>query len=554
MIRYLIIGSLLANAGFAGGTYQMDDLVENISTATCYPENDAVWSLYDHFGNVNGGDYQVVWVILFSATSHVSQIEAEFTENIFDQYRDNGLTVVGAGSQWENGLSCEGWGTQYGISYPIIDDSNLTLRSLFTDGSVPHHVLLDHQMRVIYSGEGTIIPPMGNDFLFALDNALEDLESLLVFHHLKDWNMVGLPVSVPDASQSSVFPGSVEGTLFSFGESYVNENELIPGDGYWLNFPYSGYAALSGTELNSLTVSLDAGWNIISGISEEIYISDIFDPDQIVVPGSLYGFDGTYVNALSLVPGKGYWINAFTGGNITITSGDASGKVRPTFVDHSQEANVLNINNRKLYFGVSVPENQFVYYQLPPKPPISAFDIRFDTNSKIVMDFGQVEILNNEENLIISAEFKIVKELHWDWVIVSPDGKEYILNENIPIKLNGQITGFTLKKIQKIPSQYTLSQNYPNPFNPVTTLEYEIPEKGDVSLIVYDLLGKEIRNLPQNNLTAGYHSVQWNGADNDGNPLSAGCYFYQLKVFSISITGSIPEQLFVQTRKMVLLK
>ena len=554
IIRYLIIGSLLANAGFAGGTYQMDDLVENISTATCYPENNAVWSLYDHFGNVNGGDYQVVWVILFSATSHVSQIEAEFTENIFDQYRDNGLTVVAAGSQWENGLSCEGWGTQYGISYPIIDDSNLTLRSLFTDGSVPHHVLLDHQMRVIYSGEGTIIPPMGNDFLYALDNALEDLESLLVFHHLKDWNMVGLPVNVPNASQSSVFPGSVEGTLFSFGESYVNENELIPGDGYWLNFPYSGYAALSGTELNSLTVSLDAGWNIISGISEEIYISDIFDPDQIVVPGSLYGFDGTYVNALSLVPGKGYWINAFTGGNITITSGDASGKVRPTFVDHSQEANVLNINNRKLYFGVSVPENQFVYYQLPPPPPIGAFDIRFDTNSKIVMDFGQVKILNNEENLIISAEFKIVKEPHWDWVIVSPDGKEYILDENRPIKLNGQITDFTLKKIQKIPSQYTLSQNYPNPFNPVTTLEYEIPEKGDVSFIVYDLLGKEIRNLTQNNLTVGYHSVQWDGADNDGNPLSAGCYFYQLKVSSIPITGSKPEQLFVQTRKMVLLK
>ena len=268
----------------------------------------------------------------------------------------------------------------------------------------------------------------------------------------------------------------------------------------------------------------------------------------------MYGFDGTYVNALSLVPGKGYWINAFTGGNITITSGDASGKVRPTFVDHSQEANVLNINNSKLYFGVSVPENQFVYYKLPPPPPIGAFDIRFDTHSKIVKVFGQVEILNNEENLIISAEFKIVKELHWDWVIISPNGKEYILNENIPIKLNGQITDFTLKKIQKIPSQYTLSQNYPNPFNPVTTLEYEIPEKGDVSLIVYDLLGEKIWNLTLNSLSTGYHSVQWNGVDNDGHPLSAGCYFYQLKVSSTSIPGSKPERLFVQTRKMVLLK
>ena len=105
-----------------------------------------------------------------------------------------------------------------------------------------------------------------------------------------------------------------------------------------------------------------------------------------------------------------------------------------------------------------------------------------------------------------------------------------------------------------MPSQYTLSQNYPNPFNPVTTLDYTIPEQGDVSLIVYDLLGKEIWNLTQNSLRTGYHSVQWDGVDNDGHSLSAGCYFYQLKVSSTSIPGSKPERLFIQTRKMVLLK
>ena len=257
MTKCLMTGSLLVNLVFAGVAYQMGDLVENMSTETCYPENNAEWALYDHFGNVNGGGYKVVWIILFSAASHVSQIEAEFTENIFNQYRDNGLTVVAAGSQWGNGLSCEEWGTEFGISYPIIDDSDLILRSLFTDGPVPHHVLIDHQMRVIYSGVGTIIPPMGNDFLNALDNSLENLESLLVVPHLKDWNMVGLPVNVPDASQTSVFPGSVEGTLFSFGETYISENELIPSEGYWINFPYSGHAALDGAELNSLIISLN---------------------------------------------------------------------------------------------------------------------------------------------------------------------------------------------------------------------------------------------------------------------------------------------------------
>ena len=128
------------------------------------------------------------------------------------------------------------------------------------------------------------------------------------------------------------------------------------------------------------------------------------------------------------------------------------------------------------------------------------------------------------------------------------------MSEYDPISISGQITDITLEKILRLPTQYTLSQNYPNPFNPITTLNYEIPEQGDVSLTVYDLLGKEIWNFNQSNLSIGYHSVQWNGIDNDGSPLGSGCYFYQLKVSSTSAFGSKPEQLFVQTRKMVLLK
>jgi len=60
MTKCLMIGSLLVNVGFAGVTYEIGDLVDNISTETCYPENNAEWSLYDNFGNVNGGNYQVI--------------------------------------------------------------------------------------------------------------------------------------------------------------------------------------------------------------------------------------------------------------------------------------------------------------------------------------------------------------------------------------------------------------------------------------------------------------------------------------------------------------
>ncbi len=74
------------------------------------------------------------------------------------------------------------------------------------------------------------------------------------------------------------------------------------------------------------------------------------------------------------------------------------------------------------------------------------------------------------------------------------------------------------------PDNFALSQNYPNPFNPNTTIEFNIPRQGDVKLIVYDILGKEINTLINKNLDAGNYSVNFAGTG-----LSSGIYFYTLK-------------------------
>jgi len=548
-----MFGYLFVNVGFSGVEYETGDLIEDIAVETCFPENNAEWSFYEHFGDVNGGTYKVVWIILFNSSSHISQIEAELTENVFNYYRDNGLAVIAAGSNWEGDYSCDEWGTEFSLSYPIVDDSNMNFRSLFTDGSVPHHILLDHQMRVIYSAQGTIIPPTGDEFINVLDDAMEDLESLLVVPHLKDWNMVGLPVNVSDASPSNVFPGFMEGTLFSFEDTYVNSDELIPGEGYWINFPYAGHAAFNGNNLPSLTITLSEGWNLISGISVEIDFADIFDPGQIIVPGSLYEFGGTYVNALSIQSGKGYWINAFSDGNITLSSGSSSEKTKSSFHDYSEDANKLYINTKPLYFGVSVPETELIFYQLPPKPPLGAFDIRFDTGNKITGNSSNVKIQNDEEILTISAEINIPIESQNIWILEVPDGRKFNLSEGNTIFLDGDISSLSLRKTKMTPEHFSLHQNYPNPFNPLTTLNFEMPEQGNVTLLVYDLLGNEIRNLIKDNFASGFHSVQWNGTDDMGNPVSSGCYFIQLKITSIN-QGSNSIDQFVQTRKLVLLK
>ena len=95
----------------------------------------------------------------------------------------------------------------------------------------------------------------------------------------------------------------------------------------------------------------------------------------------------------------------------------------------------------------------------------------------------------------------------------------------------------------KIPYSFILKQNYPNPFNPVTKIGFSIPESGmHVRLIVFDMLGRKVATLVNENLQPGTYS-----ADFDGSNLSSGTYFYNL-----SATGGNFE--FHKTLKMELIK
>ncbi len=94
-----------------------------------------------------------------------------------------------------------------------------------------------------------------------------------------------------------------------------------------------------------------------------------------------------------------------------------------------------------------------------------------------------------------------------------------------------------------IPNSFDLSQNYPNPFNPTTTISYALPERGLVSIKIYDVLGKEVATLVNRNIEAGVHKVSWNGKNKHGVKVSTGAYIYRI------ISGD-----FVQSKKMLLLK
>jgi hypothetical protein len=117
------------------------------------------------------------------------------------------------------------------------------------------------------------------------------------------------------------------------------------------------------------------------------------------------------------------------------------------------------------------------------------------------------------------------------------------LQANMVILLDSLGASGVVEPNKSIPERFILAQNFPNPFNPSTTIEFALPSKSDVSLKIYDILGREVKTLSAGKLDAGYHGVIWDGKNEAGSAVSSGIYFYKLKAGETIIS-----------RKMVLLR
>jgi hypothetical protein len=79
--------------------------------------------------------------------------------------------------------------------------------------------------------------------------------------------------------------------------------------------------------------------------------------------------------------------------------------------------------------------------------------------------------------------------------------------------------------VQNVLSSFVLRQNYPNPFNPSTTIQYDIPHTGEITIAIYDIQGRLVRSLASLTQQAGTHSAVWDGRNDSGLNVSSGNYF-----------------------------
>ncbi|MBC8400806.1 MAG: T9SS type A sorting domain-containing protein, partial [Candidatus Marinimicrobia bacterium] len=93
------------------------------------------------------------------------------------------------------------------------------------------------------------------------------------------------------------------------------------------------------------------------------------------------------------------------------------------------------------------------------------------------------------------------------------------------------------------PESYALYKNYPNPFNPETQIQFRLGTVEKVTMVIYDIMGRQVRTLVKDNFSAGLHSVTWDGKNNKGAAVASGMYIYRIKAGS-----------FTSSQKMLLLR
>ncbi len=148
---------------------------------------------------------------------------------------------------------------------------------------------------------------------------------------------------------------------------------------------------------------------------------------------------------------------------------------------------------------------------------------------------------------ITFRDTQVVAQQNYYYVLVAVDSS--LLVSQPTAELQFLVTDVTDPGNAELPASIELEQNYPNPFNATTALVYSLPNIGaqpaTVRLVVYNSIGQRVTTLIDDRQFPGRHVVYWDGADDSGQPVASGVYFYRLEVSGID---------FVKNRKMVLLK
>ncbi len=375
------------------------------------------------------------------------------------------------------------------------------------------------------------------------------------------WNFLSMPVR-PTNTFWKVFYKNAINIPFQFSQNQYQQEELLrPGVGYFIKYPDEIVdTTFVGTSIFRIqrdvlgggdAVRLYTGWNTIGSLSVPFNITNLeldrFDnnniPDvTVTLAKGIYGYltNRGYVEISIIEPGLGYWLYSNRGGYLKMISSGKFGVDNP----YSEKENILARSSKLLIrdndqkegtlYMVSDDNLDLGNFALPPRPPFDLFDVRFANDANIENSNSTVMMLQGVEYPLSI----IMENPDADYTFVDAATGEVFgtINKGTSGTVKVALCKSNAIRVLKSDNFSGIDiVSYPIPVSSFSNIKYNVPENGDVSIQVYDLLGNEIATLLNEYRSAGeYNDVRF-----DATALSSGRYILKMTVAGQNVIRTI---------------
>ncbi len=392
-------------------------------------------------------------------------------------------------------------------------------------------------------GEDSLGDDTGAAYLFDQNegstNNWGQVAKILADDDVSDYSEFGYSVAI-DGEYAAVGSHADDVTGSNVGSVYMFRKDR-GGDNNWGKTMKLLASSGSNDDEFGISVSLDGDFLIVGAYGDDsmaddggaIYVyyhtpevKDFWWQMKKIIPGDsnksdLFGFSSGVSNNKILV-------GAF------LDDGSAQDAGAAYLVSDELVVPATNINLSSLSEDSKViltwspsPSSNTTYYHILRGTSITKFDYLL-TISKSTQQYTDLTVINNTT---------------YFYKIVSIDGQGNVNEYSNVVSATPEESTLGTGSENGLPDKFTVFQNYPNPFNPSTIIQYTLPDEQYVRVVIFDMLGKEIKTLVSDIESAGIKSVVWDGTNANGQTLSGGIYFYRVTA------GQQTE-----TKRMLLLK
>jgi chitinase len=355
----------------------------------------------------------------------------------------------------------------------------------------------------------------------------------------KGWNLISLPVSLSDRSVQHVFPTA---TSSLYTGNTVKVDSLAYGHGYWLKFGYAQTMVLAGTPLRVASMQVAPGWNIVGSLGYPISSALVKALNTDIGVSGIWGFDGRYINADTLIPSEGYWVKIDTAGTLILMLPGANQTAlasaqAPAITGNTLTLRTANGTTQTLNFSRLSPGTDNIrMFDLPPLPPQGGFDARFPGYPGST-EGSLYAFINSSQTLPINLH-SAVYPLTLSWSVTDGSGYTLKMADGTTLSISGTQSATVAagsgadderlllssadNSTAGRPEGFRLEQNFPNPFNPSTSIGIAIPERGTLHAAVYNILGERVVLLANGAVEAGHMFLRFDASSAN---LPSGVYY-----------------------------